>query len=83
METPRWEYEVFTFEVSKEGFIVRPKMEGAAFRDQLNAYGLRGWELVSTFDINMLQGGTKQVVATFKRPLATDDKRASDPPPLP
>ncbi len=82
METKFWEYEVLKFEVSREGLVVRPDLKDEDFKQTLNAYGARGWELVSTFDVNMMQGGTKQVIATFKRPIDAE-KANSGPPPLP
>ena len=36
---------------------------------ELNQFGAQGWELVSVFDTNKLQGGTLEVVAILKRPL--------------
>jgi hypothetical protein len=55
----------------------------AEFKSALNRYGAQGWELVSVFDVNMIQGASKQVVATFKRPLDDTHTRSSTPPPLP
>lgn len=78
----RWEYEVYVAQVGREGFVVRPELNAPEFRAALNHYGAMGWELVSIFDVNMLQGGSKQVVATFKRPLAEPTGTAK-PPPLP
>jgi hypothetical protein len=75
-----WEYEVYVAQVGKEGLFVFPQLDPAQFKAALNYYGAQGWELVSIFDVNMLQGGSKQVVATFKRlaPTAT-----ATPPPTP
>ena len=64
-----WEYEVYVAQVGKEGFVVRPELNPSEFKATLNQYGMKGWELVAVFDVNMLQGGSKQVVATFKRPV--------------
>ncbi|MEN9358813.1 MAG: hypothetical protein RL095_348 [Verrucomicrobiota bacterium] len=35
----------------------------------LNQLGSQGWELVGFGDINKLKGGTKFILATFKRPV--------------
>jgi hypothetical protein len=70
MDTPKWEYEVYVAQVGREGFVVRPELDPGEFKARLNWFGGQGWELISVFDVNMLQGGSKQVVATFKRPLA-------------
>jgi hypothetical protein len=34
----------------------------------LNGEGAEGWELVTVFDIEMVKGGSKFVVAVLKRP---------------
>jgi hypothetical protein len=82
MENKYWEYEVLKFEVSSEGFVVKPDFKEKDFKQTLNTFGAEGWELVSVFDVNMLKGGTKQAIATFKRPLSAE-QAASGPPPLP
>ncbi|MBM4156576.1 MAG: DUF4177 domain-containing protein [Lentisphaerae bacterium] len=76
-----WEYEVYVAQVGREGIVVRPELNPAEFKAVLNHYGASGWELVAVFDVNMLQGGSKQVVATFKRPRP--EGKTPTPPPLP
>lgn len=66
-----WEYETLVIQVAKEGFVVRPELNVPEFRGKLNEMGRLGWELVAVFDVNMLQGGSKQVVAAFKRPVTS------------
>lgn len=66
-----WEYETLVMQVAKEGFVVRPELNVPEFKSKLNEMGRLGWELVAVFDVNMLQGGSKQVVATFKRPVTS------------
>jgi Domain of unknown function (DUF4177) len=66
-----WEYEAFVMQVATEGFVVRPELNVPEFKSRLNDLGRMGWELVAVFDVNMLQGGSKQVVATFKRPVSS------------
>lgn len=78
----RWEYEVYVAQVGREGFVVRPELDPSEFKTALNRFGALGWELVTIFDVNMLQGGSKQVVATFKRP-AGESQRPAVPPPIP
>ncbi|MPN42032.1 hypothetical protein SDC9_189588 [bioreactor metagenome] len=46
------------------------KIDGNLFNDHLNKLGEEGWELISTFDTNFAHGGTRDVVAVFKRPAA-------------
>lgn len=45
------------------------KIDGEQFNTRLNELGEQGWELVSAFDTNRQEGGTRDVVAVFKRPL--------------
>ena len=66
-----WEYETMVMQVANEGLVVRPELDVPKFKSALNEMGRSGWELVAVFDINMLQGGSKQVVATFKRPVSS------------
>jgi hypothetical protein len=60
----RWEYR--TIKVETKGFaggiLDQSKLESA-----LNELGRDGWELVSTFDTNMLQGTTREVIGVLKR----------------
>lgn len=55
------------FEVS--GWFIGGKLDGQRFNDRLNELGEEGWELVSVFDTNCTQGGTRDVVAVLKRPV--------------
>jgi len=51
------------------GWFLGGKLDGKKLNDHLNRLGKEGWELVSTFDTNFTQGGTRDVVAVLKRPL--------------
>ncbi len=62
-----WEYRTVVFDVS--GWLIGGKLDGQGFNDRLNQLGEEGWELVSVFDTNHTQGGTRDVVAVLKRPL--------------
>lgn len=62
---PKWTYATAKFETSG---LTRTKFDEGAFDDKLNEYGAQGWELVSVFDTNAGDGGTKFVLAVFKRP---------------
>ena len=42
-------------------------LEVEEFDRLLNQLGQQGWELVAVFDTNYNQGGTRFVLATFKR----------------
>ena len=63
----KWEYMTVMFQAT--GFWLGGKLNGDAFNSKLNELGERGWELVSVFDTNMHQGGTRDVVAVFKRAM--------------
>ncbi|HEX8311935.1 MAG TPA: DUF4177 domain-containing protein [Chthoniobacteraceae bacterium] len=62
----KWEY--LTYRYTPVGFFA-----GVVKVDELNVdlnrFGAQGWELVSAFDTNKNQGGTRDVVFIFKRPL--------------
>jgi hypothetical protein len=66
--TMRWEYRTVMFDVT--GWFLGGVLDGAKFNDRLNQLGEEGWELVSVFDTNLHQGGTRNVVAVLKRPLS-------------
>jgi hypothetical protein len=63
----KWEYITVMFEAS--GWFLGGKLDGQAFNERLNNLGAEGWELVSVFDTNLHQGGTRDVVAVMKRPI--------------
>ncbi|MGX8796208.1 DUF4177 domain-containing protein [Fusibacter sp. JL298sf-3] len=60
----QWEYHTEQFET--KGFS-GGKLDIAAFNARLNQLGAQGWELVNTFDTNMVDGMSRFVVAVFKR----------------
>ena len=72
----KWEYKVVYVagwkRVSIEGEETYPeegeRTSGFA-RRFLNGMGADGWELVSTFDQNWYQGGTKNAILILKRPI--------------
>ena len=51
------------------GWFLGGKLDGQKLNDRLNRLGEEGWELVSVFDTNFTQGGTRDVVAVLKRPM--------------
>jgi Domain of unknown function (DUF4177) len=63
----RWEY--LTVKFNSTGFFTTGTLDGDAFNGKLNELGEQGWELVTVFDTNWFQGGTRDVVAVFKRPV--------------
>ncbi len=38
-----------------------------AYERALNDLGRQGWQLISTFDINKVKGGSKFIIGTFMR----------------
>lgn len=65
----KWEYK--TVKLSVTGFWGEVGLDTVKTDDFINQFGKQGWELVSGFDLNHIQGGSKEVVLIFKRPLAT------------
>lgn len=63
----RWEYNTVIFEES--GWFPSGGLDGKKFQAKLDELGTKGWELTSVFATERVQGGTRQVVAVFKRPL--------------
>ena len=60
-----WEY--MTIMLGAGGFF-GGSVSGDTLTEKLNELGANGWELVTAFDTNMLQGRTRDVVAVLKRP---------------
>ena len=68
----QWEYMTLVFAAT--GFILGGKLDGKKLNDRLNELGEEGWELVSVFDTNMLEGKTRDVYAILKRPWVQSRK---------
>lgn len=64
MEVQKWEYK--TIKVDAKG-ILGGVFDMGAFDALLNGLGAQGWNLVSTFDTNMINGASREIVAVFKR----------------
>jgi hypothetical protein len=62
----KWEY--MTLMLPATGLILGGKLDAQKLTDRLNQLGEEGWELVSVFDTNMLEGKTRDVFAILKRP---------------
>lgn len=63
----KWEY--LTLMLPASGIVLGGKIDAQKFTDRLNQLGSEGWELVSAFDTNMVEGKTRDVVAVLKRLL--------------
>jgi Domain of unknown function (DUF4177) len=61
----QWEYR--TVKVEAKGWFTGGVLDQSKFETALNELGRDGWELVSTFDTNMLHGQTREIVAVLKR----------------
>ena len=66
--TMKWEY--MSLMLPASGLILGGKIDAQKLTDHLNERGSEGWELVSVFDTNMLDGKTRDVVAVLKRPVS-------------
>lgn len=64
----RWEYKAIKLDAA--GFwLSQGHVDEAALETVMNRLGSDGWELVSAFDTSRGGGGTRDVIAVFKRPL--------------
>ena len=45
------------------------KVDPGAFQNELNEYGLQGWELVSTVAAAQSYGSTRWIISIFKRKI--------------
>ena len=64
----KWEYKTVKFDVA--GWWA-PNVDPHKLDAELNRLGAEGWELVSAFDTNWSHGASRDVVAIFKRAVAT------------
>ena len=62
----QWEYRTERFDTDL-GFCSGTTFDTQAMNESLNALGRDGWELISVFDISKVKGGSKYVIAIFKR----------------
>ncbi|WIV20340.1 DUF4177 domain-containing protein [Paenibacillus polygoni] len=60
----QWEYKTMKY---KTGGFLGGKVDTEEFEQELNEYGLDGWEIVSCFDTSISQGASKDVIVVFKR----------------
>jgi len=62
----QWEYRTERFDTGFK-FLSGTTFDTQEMTENLNALGRDGWELISVFDISTLEGGSKFVIAIFKR----------------
>jgi len=60
----QWEYKTIKF---KTGGFLGGKVDPEEFENELNQYGIDGWELTSCFDTSMSQGASRDIIIVFKR----------------
>ena len=65
----QWEYFVHTISLVGGFFSPSGDVNPMEMTNVLNHYGYQGWELVSAFDTNAHQGGSRLAVLLFKRPV--------------
>lgn len=65
-----FEYKTLKFETSV-GIFSGTDFDTDSYEKALNDLGRDGWQLVSTFDINKLKGGSRFIIATFMRSTNT------------
>lgn len=64
----QWEYRTEKFD-SSYGFLGGTQFDTGSLNGILNELGGEGWDLINVFDVKRRDGGTKHVVAIFKRPM--------------
>lgn len=68
-----WEYKTLQLDFQSGSFFsMGGQFDAKILSTELNRLGWDGWELVSTFDTNNVQGATRFVIAVLKRPLTTE-----------
>lgn len=63
----KWEYKIAKVNV---GRYIESDMKTQQLEDQLNSYGVDGWEVINIFDLNSIDGKSSNVIISMKRPLA-------------
>lgn len=66
----QWEYRTERFDTTV-GFFTGTTFDTHEMNESLNMLGQDGWELVSVFDVSKIKGGSKYVIAIFKRARST------------
>jgi hypothetical protein len=66
MTSDRWEYEVLKLE---PGGVLGGKVDVDELKSYLNQLGQQGWELVNSFETNILRGRSREVILILKRPI--------------
>ncbi len=63
-----WEYKLIKFDAARGFFSAAGDIDADKATAELNALGADGWELVATFETNVVQGRTAHVTFVMKRP---------------
>jgi hypothetical protein len=63
----KFEYKVLKMDITGGFFSMGGKVDENALSKYINKLGVEGWELVNSFDTNMAQGTSRDLVMIFKR----------------
>jgi hypothetical protein len=63
----QWEYQTVRFQTGPTAFSGNP-FKTTTMNEELNALGADGWELITVFELETWKGGSRFVIAIFKRP---------------
>lgn len=61
---PKWEYKTVSFETTG---LWGGNLNVSQFEKELNKYGEKGWEMISSFATHQTQGKSAYVFVVFKR----------------
>jgi len=65
-----WQYHTFKFSPT-ESYFHDGRLDEARIREELDARGEKGWEVVGIFSSATVQDMTHELAIVFKRPLRT------------
>lgn len=60
----QWEYKTLKY---RTGGFLGGNVKQENFEEELNRYGMDGWELVSCFDTSISSGQSRDIIVVFKR----------------
>ena len=58
-----------SLKVEAKGWFIGGTLDQNEFDGKLNELGRDGWEVVSVFDTNMMDGMSREIIAVLKRPI--------------
>jgi hypothetical protein len=63
----KFEYKTIVFPLETKFLMATGEIDEESFTDELNKAGKEGWEMINALDLNLNAGGSKNIVAIFKR----------------